>query len=113
MVLVQRQWVLIAGHDKIGVDRESVGDDMVVIRIAADWVDLGQRRGEQPPELFQFIAPCKDPRVAMAVAIPQAGGEKCESGFIDEQRREMQNELALMGQLSRPGRERFRETGRR
>jgi hypothetical protein len=49
----------------------------------------------------------------MAVAIPQAGGEKCESGFIDEQRREMQNELALMGQLSRPGRERFRETGRR
>src|ERR1700730_3630306 len=75
---------------------------MVVIRIAADWLDLGQRGSKQPPDLFQFRAPCKDRRVAMTVGVPQAGGEKSKPGFIEEQRRVMQNELALTGQLQDP-----------
>lgn len=75
---------------------------MVVIGIAANWVDLGQRCGKQPPDLFHFRAPCTDRVVAMAIAIPQAGREKSKAGFIEEQRREMQDELALMGCLQDP-----------
>jgi hypothetical protein len=61
---------IVAGHDKVGVYRESSGDDMVVIGIATDWGDLGQRGGKQPPDRFQFSASCKDRRVAVTVAVP-------------------------------------------
>jgi hypothetical protein len=75
---------------------------MVVIGIATDWGDLGQRGGKQPPDRFLFSASCKDRRVAVTVAVPQAGREKSKARFIEERRRVMQNELALMGELQNP-----------
>jgi hypothetical protein len=44
----------------------------------------------------------QDRRVAVTVALPQAGREKSEAGFIQEQWREMQNEPALTGHLQDP-----------
>jgi len=56
-VVAQDQQVLVAGYDGVGLGSDGRGDDVIVVRVAADGIDLRQRFGNKVADLPQAGAP--------------------------------------------------------